>query len=169
MTVFEISRSTSAWSSEINRLGEQSAISQSLKTPITQWDSFIAGRDRLYVYQQGSDHHLSGFLRIGERDLYLSDGKCPLKFFSNVVSILDFYVVNQREGIGTLLYEYSIEQLSNPNRLAYDRPSMKFESFLRKRGIEDLLHQHNKFSISVSQFFPSTPSEECVKTGFPHC
>lgn len=76
------------------------------------------------------------------------------------ICVLDFYVHEsiQRRGVGYLLFEHML-QLENTNacKLAYDRPSSKLISFLKKRyGLSDYLPQSNNFVIFKRYFTTSS-------------
>ena len=55
----------------------------------------------------------------------------------------------QRRGIGKQLFDYMIKfEKKNPKELAYDRPSPKLISFLRKYfGLQGFIQQNNNFVV----------------------
>ena len=138
---------------DLERLAQMSAESQELLQPITKWDKLGKSSDRVYILIQ--DGALTGYIRIGIRQLYLTPDPCAvaLKSFT-VLCLLDFFVENQRQGNGKFLFNHC---LNSENRtaqsVAYDRPSPKLVQFLSTHfNISDLVHQPNNFAIS-EQFF----------------
>lgn len=65
--------------------------------------------------------------------------------------VLDFYVHEscQRSGIGRKLYDYMLQcEKKTPAKVAYDRPSVKFMSFLAKHfGLRQYTPQTNNFVV----------------------
>lgn len=56
----------------------------------------------------------------------------------------------QRSGYGKQLFEYMLinKKVENPCKLAFDRPSEKFKSFLKKHyNLENFIPQPNNFVI----------------------
>jgi alpha-tubulin N-acetyltransferase 1 len=80
--------------------------------------------------------------------------------------ILDFYVSEncQREGHGKHLYDCILEdQNIKPHMLAYDRPSHKFLSFLRKHfSLCDYFPQSNNFVV-FKEYFDEVNGQAAVK------
>lgn len=74
-------------------------------------------------------------------------------------SVLDFYVHEscQRQGVGRKLFEAMLaEESLRPHLLAYDCPSPKFLSFLRKHyGLASFIPQANNFVVFDSYFQPA--------------
>ena len=70
--------------------------------------------------------------------------------------VLDFYVNEQvqRGGHGRHLFETMLEDESvKPHKLAYDRPSIKFRSFLAKYyGLSKYVTQNNNFVVFDDYF-----------------
>lgn len=124
----------------IDTLGRESAKAQHLASPITSISLFRKD-ERIYLHPQG------GILKVGPRNLFVADksGLAEIKF----LCVLDFYVVNSREGIGFELFTHMliVERVS-PKELAYDRPSRALVSFLANRfGLQNGQNQANHFCI----------------------
>ena len=95
-----------------------------------------------------------GMLRTGRRDLYLPSS--ALSKFEKVLCVLDFFVVEQRKGIGFLLFDGMLRDEGNvcPTAIAYDKPSEKLLNFLRKHfGLKNACMQYNKFVIFPDGFY----------------
>jgi alpha-tubulin N-acetyltransferase 1 len=65
------------------------------------------------------------------------------------VCVLDFFVRKQRQGLGKLLFEETLEKENlRPEQLALDRPSEKFKAFMKKHyGLKNFRTQSNKFVV----------------------
>ncbi|EEH51015.1 uncharacterized protein MICPUCDRAFT_6581, partial [Micromonas pusilla CCMP1545] len=123
----------------LEEAGRLSARAQALPAPITSLERLHADQ-RLYIASHDASDPsrgpsvVLGFLKVGEKRLFVSDPR------GNTVEIepccvLDFYVHEscQRGGIGSELFARFLEEEDHrPARLAYDRPSHKLKSFLRK-------------------------------------
>ena len=90
-----------------------------------------------------------GFIKIGHKPLFVMDLNGN-QLEVNPLCVLDFYVLEDyqryrvklyknpnekfRCGYGKKLFEYMLkdQKITNPGQLAIDRPSGKFQSFLRK-------------------------------------
>jgi alpha-tubulin N-acetyltransferase 1 len=144
------SKSSTGWKTTLDRLGVCSAEAQGLLTPITSWAKFSTSRSEvMYVYcPEGARSQPTGFIRMGRKRLYLSNGS-SLQQCDGVLCVLDFYTNQQRQGIGEVLFQGMLEgENETPGKLAYDRPSVKLKSFLRKHfALHDECMQHNHFMI----------------------
>lgn len=140
----------------IDKIGELSSKAQGLKSVITTASKFLLSPDQK-LYIKCKDNFLIGYVKTGIKKLFISDrnGKIneilPLCF-------LDFYVheSQQRYGFGKQLFDYMIkmENNINPCLLAYDRPSSKLLSFLKKYfNLVDYVPQNNNFVVYDDYFF----------------
>ena len=139
---------------DVERLARLSAESQSLKHPITAWEKIRESSDQVYLLKEND--FVTGYVRLGQRTLYLSPDPVSVELqpFS-VYCVLDFFIQDQRRGNGIFLMQKILTSSPNlsPEKLAFDRPSAKLVPFLRKHfGLLDLVEQPNKFVIS-RQFF----------------
>ncbi|GMH96124.1 hypothetical protein TrVE_jg13701 [Triparma verrucosa] len=139
--------------SELDVLGEESGVSQKLKSPITSSSLFLSPRalsESQTLYTLHSPTSLLGYAKTGLKNLYLYDPSSPkssLKPYPSTLSLLDIYTPHQRLGYGKLLMDaiYS----SNPTkRIAYDRPSSMLPGFLSKNyGMENGEKQNNGYMV----------------------
>ncbi|CAG2177988.1 unnamed protein product, partial [Oppiella nova] len=140
----------------IDTLGEESAKAQLLKQSITSYNKLIDERndDKIYlllkVDQNVSNCSAVGFVRLGARNLWFSDkSNTNLTQFQNCFCILDFYIRDQRQGLGFVLISSVMRSVStSAAQFAYDRPTEAMLAFLRKHfGLRQALPQHNHFVI----------------------
>ncbi len=138
-------------STAIDELGVLSANAQKLDTPITVASIFFSSKSKLgvmYLYVSGSGS-VEGFLRTGVKRLYIAEvGK-----FWTGVCVLDFFVLTQRTGIGTALFQEMLRQQQvDPSQLAFDRPSEKMLNFLKSQfSLATPVYHHNHF-VTFSGF-----------------
>lgn len=110
---------------------------------------------------KAKEDQVLGFIKVGLKKLFLRDA---LFNYHEVtpLCVLDFYVHEtiQRQGLGKQLFEYMLNfEKKNAKELAYDRPSPKLISFLRKHyGLADYLKQNNNF-IVFDEFFQLVPND----------
>ena len=132
----------------VDGLGYGSAEAQRLGTVITTASKLETSDHVLYV---ASDSKCAlGLLKVGHKKLFISGQlggmteMCPM-------CVLDFYVHEncQRQGIGKKLFDYMLrDQGVEPHVLAYDRPSPKLLSFLRKYfDLTSFVPQNNNFVV----------------------
>jgi alpha-tubulin N-acetyltransferase 1 len=139
----------------LDRVGEASTKSQGLGSVITNFSRFSFSDHRLYI--KTHNNSIIGFIKVGEKSLCYrqSNGKF---LEMKPLCVLDFYVheSTQRHGYGKQIFEYMIEnEHISPEKLAIDRPSFKFLSFLKKYfGLSKYSAQSNNFVI-FDQFFNS--------------
>ncbi|CAH1390394.1 unnamed protein product [Nezara viridula] len=138
----------------LDEMGEASAKAQGLLKPITNTE-LLRNKDHIvYLLVEKEGNHgkgsVVGMLKMGRKSLYVFDecGDCH-----NVLClcVLDFYVheSRQRMGYGKILFDYMLEEEHiKPIKLAIDRPSEKFISFLKKHyGLENIIRQTNNFVV----------------------
>lgn len=78
---------------------------------------------------------LLGYLKYGYKDLFFYNRRGVVRQIEHCLCLLDFFVVSelQRTGLGKLLFrEFLSCEDVEPVNIAYDRPSPKLLSFLRK-------------------------------------
>ncbi|MGH0177148.1 UNVERIFIED_CONTAM: hypothetical protein FKN15_074568 [Acipenser sinensis] len=122
----------------IDELGKASAKSQQLQAPITSAVKMQSSRHHLYVLKDGEANNgrgvAIGFLKVGYKKLFVLDhGGAHNEV--EPLCVLDFYIHEslQRHGYGKRLFNHMLEnERVEAQLLAYDRPSQKFLSFLRK-------------------------------------
>lgn len=120
--------------------------------------SRFAGSDqRLYLKVSGN--RVEGVLKVGEKQLFHREFSGKVREIK-ALCVLDFYVHEscQRMGVGKMLFEKMLEcENIEPHRLAYDRPSAKLLSFLRKHyNLAEFVPQNNNFVI-FNQYFQGSP------------
>lgn len=149
----------------INALGEESAVAQGLKKPITIFDKFLNGsiaspvkrRDFIYIAFKVdlSNNQLEalGFIRVGYRSLFF-DHAGELCKVDDCLAALDFYLRQRRCGLGYLLLSTALKECDKTaNKCAYDRPTSAMLSFLEKHfALGQPRFQHNHYVIFDSFF-----------------
>lgn len=142
--------------SGVNQLGIESGVEQELKGPITTAEKLLeetSDSHVLLVYYK--DDKPLGFIKYGEKNLFFYTKKGVVKELL-CTCVLDFYVstVLQRSGLGSVLFKDMLTRLQlHPNTLAYDRPSPKLVSFLKKHyGLINSDLQPNRYAIFPQEF-----------------
>ena len=134
----------------VDSLGRLSGVAQHLSGPITSYDRCAyTGNMVLYVLFNSSNEAV-GLLRLGMKQLFLVDvGGQELRQVNNCMCVLDFFVKQQKQGLGKILFEAMLEaEQREPASLALDRPSEKFLGFMRKHyGLKKFRTQSNKFLV----------------------
>ncbi|XP_016126343.1 alpha-tubulin N-acetyltransferase 1-like isoform X4 [Sinocyclocheilus grahami] len=148
-------------STVIDELGKASSKAQQLPAPITSAAKLQANRHHLYLLKDGEQNGgrgvMVGFLKVGYKKLFLLDQR-GAHLETEPLCVLDFYVAEtlQRHGYGLELFDFMLKHKRvEPERMAYDRPSPKFLSFLEKHyDLKNSVPQVNNFVV-FSGFFQS--------------
>lgn len=128
-----------------------------MKQSTTSADKFFNSEgnkcDKIFIKSKGNA--VIGFLRVGLRKLFLSDGETNfMEYTTNCV--LDFYVYHslQKQGNGKLLFDKMLRFLNTqPYKLAYDTPNKKMLNFLYKHySLNNVIKQNNSYII-FKEFF----------------
>lgn len=153
----------------IDTLGQESAVAQNLKQPITCWEKIRPDGPKAYspvkivdwIYlivenictSDGTIFEPNAFLRFGCRSLFLEREGQLVKRESTFCA-LDFYCRLQRQGIGLLLFSEALNHHNiSASHVAFDRPTSAMVDFLQKHfSLSDPVLQHNRFVI-FSHFF----------------
>eukprot|EP00795_Rhopilema_esculentum_P010647 gene10647-19389_t len=138
----------------IDKMGNSSSRAQGLKTTITTHGKISASDHHLYLLKDstsnGGKGAVVGLLKVGKKRLFVVDYHNQ-QLEVNPLCVLDFYVHEhrQRSGFGLRLFKFMLEREDvKPQFLAYDRPSSKFISFLKKHfDLQNALSQMNKFVV----------------------
>ena len=142
----------------LNSMGEASSRAQKLNTTITSAHKFFISNHRIFI--KAEQNKVLGFIKVGNKKLFLRDRNYNYHEV-NALCVLDFYVheSTQRRGIGKQLFDYMLKfEKKIPTELAYDRPSPKLLSFLRKYfGLNDFIQQNNNYVV-FDEFFSIIPS-----------
>ena len=141
----------------LDKMGKLSANAQNLESPITTTSRFFPSNHRLFI--KADKNRVFGYIKVGPKKLFLRD-----RLFNyherRTLSVLDFYVYDsvQRQGIGKQLFDYMLNyEKINPNMLAFDRPTLRLLSFLKKNyGLDNYLTQENNFIIFDKFFEPDS-------------
>ncbi|KAJ8341982.1 hypothetical protein SKAU_G00319100 [Synaphobranchus kaupii] len=141
-------------STVIDELGKASAKAQQLAAPITSAAKLQSNWHHLYLLKEGESNSgrgvAVGFLKVGYKKLFLLDQQ-GAHVEIEPLCILDFFVTEslQRHGHGLELFSYMLQHKRvEPVRMAYDRPSPKFLSFLGKNyGLKGSVPQVNNFVV----------------------
>ena len=144
----------------LNSMGEASSKAQKLNTIITSAHKFFISNHRIFI--KAEQNKVLGFIKVGNKKLFLRDRNYNYHEV-NTLCVLDFYVheSTQRRGIGKQLFDYMLKfEKKIPTELAYDRPSPKLLSFLRKYfGLNDFVEQNNNYVV-FDEFFSIVPSSK---------
>ena len=144
----------------LNSMGEASSRAQKLNTTITSAHKFFISNHRIFI--KAEQNKVLGFIKVGNKKLFLRDRNYNYHEV-NALCVLDFYVheSTQRRGIGKQLFDYMLKfEKKIPTELAYDRPSPKLLSFLRKYfGLNDFIQQNNNYVV-FDDFFSIIPSSK---------
>ncbi|KAF8820040.1 putative alpha-tubulin N-acetyltransferase [Cardiosporidium cionae] len=131
----------------INELGKESARAQKLKAPITSSLKLADQENQIYV--QFVRNRATGLLRVGIKNLWMSENKGLVK--ADKLCVLDFYIVEEfrRQGYGKILFNCMLEiEGIEAKALGYDRPSSNFLVFLKKHyNLTSPKCQFNNFVI----------------------
>ena len=137
----------------LNTMGEASSRAQKLNTTITSAHKFFISNHRIFI--KAEQNKVLGFIKVGYKKLFLRDRNYNYHEI-NTLCVLDFYVHEsiQRRGIGKQLFDYMLKfEKKHPTELAYDRPSIKLLSFLKKYfGLNDFIQQNNNYVV-FDEFF----------------
>ena len=143
----------------LDRMGQLSARAQNLNNVITSTNRFFPSDHRLFI--KADKNRVLGYIKVGPKKLFLRD-----RLFNyherKTLCVLDFYVYEtvQRKGIGKMLFDYMLNyEKINPNLLAYDRPTIRFLSFLKKNyKLDNYIAQNNNYIIFEEFFSPKIMS-----------
>ena len=161
----------------IDTLGRLSAAAQHLSAPITSYDrctySYTQTDTTVLYILLNSANEAVGLLRLGRKQLFLVDlGGQTLRPVSNCLCVLDFYVKQQKQGLGHILFQAMLEtEQREPSSLALDRPSAKFLGCMRKHyGLTKYRIQSNKFLVFDEFWKYQLYSSDCEnnRTSEPH-
>ena len=137
----------------LNSMGEASSQAQKLNTTITSAHKFFISNHRIFI--KAEQNKVLGFIKVGTKKLFLRDRNYNYHEV-NPLCVLDFYVHEsiQRRGVGKQLFDYMLDfEKKLPTELAYDRPSPKLLSFLKKYfGLNDFIQQTNNYVV-FDEFF----------------
>ena len=141
----------------LDKMGQLSSKSQNLQTIITNTSRFFPSNHTLFI--KAENNKVFGYVKIGPKKLFLRD-----RFFNyherKTLCVLDFYVYenSQRKGIGKQIFDYMLKfEKTNADLLAYDRPTLRLLSFLKKNyGLDNYIQQSNSFIIFDNFFSPDS-------------
>ena len=137
----------------LDKMGELSSKSQNLLFNITTTNRFFPSDHCLII--KAEKNKVLGYIKVGPKKLFLRDRICNYHE-RKTLCVLDFYVYDTelRKGLGREIFDFMLNYKNvSPGELAYDRPTLKFLSFLKKNyGLEDYITQENNFTI-FSEFF----------------
>ncbi|CAM9761924.1 unnamed protein product [Scytosiphon promiscuus] len=162
-------RDSTAFNAALNEMGQMSSKAQQQTTLLTAADKFRESADIVYVACDSTGGIMQGFLRLGQKYLFLyPDGNAPM-IERNTTCLLDFYVHEsvQRKGIGLELFRSALkEERLSPTEIAYDRPSPKLKPFLAKHfGLQNCLDQPNRFMVFAEHFDAGTATSSRQQAG----
>jgi hypothetical protein len=139
------------FTADLDSLGRMSGISQNLSGPITTVSKLIKNPDHIIITINNNSNEMIGYLKYGYKDLFFYNKKGKILEFNGCICLLDFYINNiiQRNGCGLLLFNTFLNHISQsyinttagkltngenfgPHVIAYDRPSPKLLSFMKK-------------------------------------
>ena len=139
----------------LDKMGELSSKSQNLLYNITTTNRFFPSDHCLII--KAEKNKVLGYIKIGPKKLFLRDKMCNYHE-RKTLCVLDFYVYDTelRKGLGKEIFDFMLKYKNvSPVELAYDRPTLRFLSFLKKNyGLEKYMTQENNFTI-YEGFFDS--------------
>nr|CAG8501088.1 10070_t:CDS:2 [Entrophospora candida] len=134
----------------IDTMGKASAKAQDLKIVITTTNKMKEHLHNLYIMKNPNNTHVVGILKVGVKKLFIVD-KVGNQHEIEPLCVLDFYIHEsyQRSGYGKQIFEFMLKSEDvSPSKLAYDRPSEKFRSFLKKHyNLINFIPQPNSFVV----------------------
>lgn len=138
----------------IDEMGKASARAQNLHGPITSAQRLSQSKHRLYIKKDQDANNgngtVVGLLKVGNKKLFIYDHHGN-QLEMEPLCVLDFYIHEscQRKGSGKQLFEYMLRmENADPMRLAIDRPSSKFLSFLQRHyDLRNVIPQVNNFVV----------------------
>lgn len=149
----------------IDKMGDASSFAQGIHMPITSSSNFKSSDYILYFKVQGKKWY--GLIKTGYKNLFVREYSSSAMINIKPLCILDFYVNEkcQRAGHGKDLFECVLEvEKISPKMLAYDRPSFKYLSFLKKHyGLWDYFPQSNNFVVFKEYFDTMSEQNEIKK------
>jgi len=120
----------------IQKMGTLSAKAQRLPSIITTYEKMRISSHNTYILLHETNPNVAiGFIRVGRKNLFLID-RYGRHHEVEPLCVLDFYVHEacQRKGHGLTLFKSMMqtENVGHPCQLAIDKPSLKFQNFLKK-------------------------------------
>ena len=116
----------------LDTMGYLSSKAQNLQTVITSTNRFFPSNHTLFI--KADKNKVFGYIKVGPKKLFLRD-----RLFNyherKTLWVLDFYVYDnfRRKGIGKKLFDYMLNlENTEPDLLAYDRPTLRLLAFLKK-------------------------------------
>ncbi|CAM9210053.1 unnamed protein product [Sphacelaria rigidula] len=150
----------------LNKMGQLSSQAQGLSSPLTTTEKLRETSDNVYIVCNDKADTIQGFLRLGEKHLFLYPDDGGSMFEEDVLCLLDFYVHEtvQRKGLGIALFSSALKSEGvNPTEIAYDRPSPKLPLFLSKHlRLENGLDQPNRFMV-FKEFFGGAAAARSIQ------
>ena len=139
----------------LDKMGELSSKSQNLLVNITTTSKFFPSDQCLII--KADKNKVLGYIKVGPKRLFLRDRICNYHE-RKTLCVLDFYIYDteQRTGLGREIFDFMLNYKNvEPGELAYDRPTLRFLSFLKRNyGLENFITQENNFTI-FDEFFES--------------
>ena len=139
----------------LDKMGELSSKSQNLLVNITTTSKFFPSDQCLII--KADKNKVLGYIKVGPKRLFLRDRICNYHE-RKTLCVLDFYIYDteQRTGLGIEIFDFMLNYKNvEPGELAYDRPTLRFLSFLKRNyGLENFITQENNFTI-FDEFFES--------------
>ena len=139
----------------LDKMGELSSKSQNLLVNITTTNRFFPSDQCLII--KANKNKVLGYIKVGPKKLFLRDRVCNYHE-RKTLCVLDFYIYDteQRTTLGREIFDFMLNYKNiEPGELAYDRPTLRFLSFLKRNyGLENFINQENNFTI-FDEFFES--------------
>ena len=139
----------------LDKMGELSSKSQNLLVNVTTTNKFFPSDHCLII--KAEKNKVLGYIKVGPKKLFLRDRICNYHE-RKTLCVLDFYIYDteQRSNLGREIFDFMLNYKNiEPGELAYDRPTLRFLSFLKRNyGLEKFITQENNFTI-FEEFFES--------------
>ena len=139
----------------LDKMGELSSKSKNLLVNVTTTNKFFPSDHCLII--KAEKNKVLGYIKVGPKKLFLRDRICNYHE-RKTLCVLDFYIYDteQRSNLGREIFDFMLNYKNiEPGELAYDRPTLRFLSFLKRNyGLENFITQENNFTI-FEEFFES--------------
>ncbi|SOV14255.1 alpha-tubulin N-acetyltransferase,putative [Plasmodium sp. DRC-Itaito] len=110
---------------------------------------------------------LIGFIKIGQKNLYLYD-KIKLHY-GKCTCVLDFYILEkfQKRGLGIKIFNFMLKDNDiSPFCLCYDNPSYKLQNFLKKYFSPCVLIKQPNHFVIFSNYFKNVSRRKLYEREF---
>ncbi|XP_054276880.1 alpha-tubulin N-acetyltransferase-like isoform X1 [Macrosteles quadrilineatus] len=144
----------------VDSMGQASSKAQGLHHPITSAEKLRNCDHTFYIMIDPRENHgkgsVVGILKMGMKHLSLCDDATGMVHEKETLCVLDFYIheSKQRTGAGRKMFDYMLEDKDTvPYKLAIDKPTQSFLSFMNKHYKLSKIHPQNNNFVLFEGFF----------------